>query len=175
MDAQTPAVDVEELRRLQQRGPVQIVDVREDWEWNAGHIPGAVHVPLSELAARAGAIDKTKTAYLHCGVDTRSRKAAVQLRHLGWTSLAVVLGGYTAWSESGFPLVAARRHAWSMQRQVRFGAGLLVLLGAALGWKVHPGFYALCAFVGAGLAFSGATDICPMAGLLGKMPWNKGE
>jgi hypothetical protein len=57
-------------------------------------------------------------------------------------------------------------------RQVRILEGSLVLVGVGLGWLVHPGFYSLSAFIGAGLVFSGITDTCGMAWMLGRMPWN---
>ena len=60
----------------------------------------------------------------------------------------------------------------SLERQVRIAAGTLVLIGVALGF-VHPAFFALAAFVGAGLTFAGITDRCGMALILAKMPWNK--
>jgi predicted branched-subunit amino acid permease len=59
-----------------------------------------------------------------------------------------------------------------LERQVRIAAGSLVLLGAVLGWLVQPGFFALSAFVGAGLVFAGITDFCGMGIVLSKMPWN---
>jgi hypothetical protein len=55
---------------------------------------------------------------------------------------------------------------------VRIAAGLLVLLGALLGWLVHPVFVSLAAFLGAGLVFAGVTDTCGMGMLLARMPWN---
>ena len=61
----------------------------------------------------------------------------------------------------------------SLERQVRIAAGSLVLLGAALGFFVHPYWLALSAFVGAGLLFAGITDTCGMGMLLAKMPWNQ--
>ena len=61
----------------------------------------------------------------------------------------------------------------SLERQVRIGAGSLVLLGVLLGWLVHPAFFGLSAFVGAGLVFAGVTDWCGMGLLLAKMPWNR--
>jgi hypothetical protein len=63
--------------------------------------------------------------------------------------------------------------AMSLERQVRIAAGALVLLGVILGTWVHPGFYGLSAFVGAGLIFAGFTDWCGMAMVLAKMPWNQ--
>ena len=63
--------------------------------------------------------------------------------------------------------------AISLERQVRIVAGLLVLLGTALGWFVHPAFIGLSAFVGAGLVFAGITDTCGMGMILARMPWNQ--
>ena len=63
----------------------------------------------------------------------------------------------------------------SLERQVRIAAGLLVCLGALLGWLIHPALIALSAFVGAGLVFSGITDTCGMGLLLARMPWNRGN
>ena len=57
--------------------------------------------------------------------------------------------------------------------QLRIAAGLLVLVGIMLGWRVHPIFFALSAFVGAGLVFAGITDTCGMGLLLARMPWNR--
>jgi len=64
-------------------------------------------------------------------------------------------------------------NAISIERQVRIAAGLLVFFGVLLGVWVHPGFLAISAFVGAGLAFAGITDTCGMAMMLAKMPWNR--
>ena len=56
---------------------------------------------------------------------------------------------------------------------MRIAAGSLVLLGALLGWLVHPAFIGLSAFVGAGLVFAGVTDTCGMGMILARMPWNQ--
>jgi hypothetical protein len=58
---------------------------------------------------------------------------------------------------------------------VRFAAGLLAFSGAALGFTVDPRWFHLSGFVGLGLMFAGATDICTMALILAKMPWNRGS
>jgi hypothetical protein len=62
---------------------------------------------------------------------------------------------------------------FSLERQVRLIAGLLVLAGVLLSLTVQHNWIFLAAVVGAGLAFAGLTDICMMAGLLARMPWNK--
>jgi hypothetical protein len=60
-----------------------------------------------------------------------------------------------------------------MERQVRIGAGALVLASLALAQWVHPAWIGLAAFMGAGLVFSGVTGFCGMAIILAKMPWNQ--
>ncbi len=61
----------------------------------------------------------------------------------------------------------------SLERQVRITAGLLVLLGVALGYFVQPVWLGVAAFIGAGLTFAGVTDKCGMAMVLARMPWNQ--
>lgn len=60
-----------------------------------------------------------------------------------------------------------------MERQVRFTAGALVLLGLLLGLFVHPVFQLLSAAIAAGLVFSALTDTCGMAVVLGRLPFNR--
>jgi hypothetical protein len=62
----------------------------------------------------------------------------------------------------------------SIMRQVQLVVGVGVLIGAALAWWVHPGFVIIPAFLGAGLAFAGATGTCGLAAVLSRMPWNRG-
>ena len=66
-----------------------------------------------------------------------------------------------------------QRLEWHETRQVRVGAGALVLAGVLLGSLAHPGFFVLAGFVGAGLVFAGLTDWCGMGLLLAKAPWNQ--
>jgi hypothetical protein len=58
-------------------------------------------------------------------------------------------------------------------RQVRIVVGTLVALGVLLGFLVHPGFYGLSAFVGAGLLLAGVTGSCLLANLLARLPYNR--
>jgi hypothetical protein len=60
-----------------------------------------------------------------------------------------------------------------IMRQVQISAGSLVVIGVLMGALVHPAFYALSAFVGAGLVFAGVSGFCGMARLLALMPWNR--
>ncbi len=69
-------------------------------------------------------------------------------------------------------MVTSNRVRWSLERQVRLGAGLLVILGILLSLTMNQFWISLSAFVGLGLCFAGLTDICPMGLVLGRMPWN---
>lgn len=64
-------------------------------------------------------------------------------------------------------------HRWRIMHQVQISAGILVVAGATLGFLAHPAFYALSAFVGAGLAIAGVAGWCGRALLLKTMPWNR--
>jgi rhodanese-related sulfurtransferase len=83
-----------------------------------------------------------------------------------------VTGGTVAWEQAGLPVKRGKK-AISLERQVRIAAGFLTLLGAVLGFFVHPYFIGLSAFIGAGLMFAGITDTCGMGMMLAKMPWNQ--
>ena len=85
----------------------------------------------------------------------------------------VLDGGMRAWREAGLPVIAPLKTSWSLERQVRLGAGILILIGIALTLLVSKLWILMPAFVGAGLTFAGATDICIMGKLLARMPWNQ--
>ncbi len=108
-----------------------------------------------------------------CRSGNRAKQAAERLARKGFTDVHVVEGGMLAWTEAGLPVVKGESKVWSLERQVRFVAGLLVVLGAGLSIAAHPYFIALSAFVGAGLVFAAVTDTCGMAMILARMPWNQ--
>ncbi|MDE2143947.1 MAG: rhodanese-like domain-containing protein [Elusimicrobia bacterium] len=153
----------------------QLVDVREVSETDAVRVEGALNLPLSRLREHAGALDRSRPIFLLCRSGARAASAATQLHDLGHRDIQVVRGGLDAWVAAGNPVVRGVARVWSMERQVRFAAGLLAAAGAALGCLVHPAFYVLPALVGAGLMFSAATDTCTMALVLARMPWNQGS
>ena len=92
---------------------------------------------------------------------------------MGHEKVAVLDGGLEAWKSAGLPTRTDRKAPLEMMRQVQIAAGGLVLIGVGLGLLVHPGFFGLAAFVGAGLTFAGATGFCGMARLLALAPWNR--
>lgn len=110
--------------------------------------------------------------YLICRTGNRAEQAREQFLQAGYENVVNVEGGTVACEQAGLP-VNTGKQAISLERQVRIAAGLLVLVGVMLGVLVHPYFYALPAFVGAGLVFAGVTDTCGMGLLLARMPWNQ--
>ena len=82
---------------------VQLADVRETDEWNAGHLPGAVHVPKSYLEqwAEDRIPDKNKRTVLYCAGGVRSVMAADTLQKLGYTDVVSMSGGFNRWKDSG--------------------------------------------------------------------------
>ena len=168
----TATINVRELSQLCRSGQKpEIVDVRSEAEFAAGHIPGAKCIPLQQLPFRHADLDDGDLV-LVCEAGTRACIARKTLEQRSAT-IAVLDGGTRAWREAGFPLVSALHTSWSLERQVRFGAGLLILIGVALTLFVSKTWILMPAFVGAGLTFAGATDICMMGRLLARMPWNQ--
>lgn len=169
-------VEPEEAHRvLEEKGAGQLVDVREVSEVDALRVEGALNLPLSRLRELAGRLDKRGPVYLLCRAGSRAASAASQLQELGHKDIFVVRGGLDAWAAAGKPVVRGESRVWSMERQVRFAAGALVLCGVVLGATVHPGWFILSGFVGAGLVFSAVTDTCTMALVLARLPWNRGS
>lgn len=170
-------ITVAELsRETAARPDVVLLDVRSPAEFNTSHVPGAKNVPLDQLDPRAlvdgGQIPPLHSVYLLCQTGGRATKAAEKFAKAGIDNAVVVEGSTKAWIEAGLPVERGTSKAISIERQVRIGAGSLVLLGVLLAVFVHPGFIALSGFVGAGLLFAGITDWCGMGLLLAKAPWN---
>jgi rhodanese-related sulfurtransferase len=82
------------------------LDVREDDEWQAGHIDGARHIPLGELSGRIGDLPKDRPILAVCRSGSRSAAAVRGLRQLGYDAENLD-GGVTAWAKAGLPLVDA--------------------------------------------------------------------
>lgn len=80
----------------------QIVDVREDEEVAEGMIPGAIHIPLGQLSARAGELDRERPVITVCRSGRRSDHAAKQLEAAGFDA-ATMGGGMVAWQSAGLP------------------------------------------------------------------------
>lgn len=156
---------------------ITVIDVRTPLEYDEVHVKQAVNIPLDELSPRAliasGKLPGDQSIYILCRSGQRATKAADQFSKEGFGNAVVVEGGTLAWIASGLAAENGANSTISLERQVRIGAGSLVLTGVLLGHFVHPGFYGIPAFVGSGLIFAGITDWCGMGLLLAKAPWNK--
>lgn len=167
-------ISPQELRLRLDSGDAILIDIREADEHAREHILGARLAPLSSIDAHDFDRDHGKTAVFHCKSGARTQMNAARLLARGFRSACYLDGGLDAWKRAGFPVHSNRNAPLDIMRKVQIAAGGLILLGVALGALVHPGFYALSAFVGAGLTFAGATGWCGMAMLLKTTPWNRG-
>jgi hydroxyacylglutathione hydrolase len=101
-DAQIP-LSPERVAQLLDRGEVQVIDVRAEVEWEAGHIPGATHIELDQVPAHTDAIEKGKPVVFQCRGGSRSELVASAFRESGWDAHNME-GGLRAWSERSLPL-----------------------------------------------------------------------
>ena len=162
--------------RITKGEKIHLVDVRSPAEFQAVHAEGAILCPLDtlnprELARKLG-ISPSSPAALLCAAGNRAKKAAEKFVAEGIPHCLVVEGGTQAWEAAGLPVLKGKG-VISIERQVRIGAGTLILTGVLLGFFIHPGWYILSGFIGGGLIFAGITDWCSMGLLLAKMPWNQ--
>jgi len=83
-----------------------VLDVRETREFTEGKVPGALHIPLSQLKERVGELEKMKErpVITYCARGQRSRSAGSTLQRAGFTKLYNLIGGHKAWKDAGMPL-----------------------------------------------------------------------
>jgi rhodanese-related sulfurtransferase len=93
----TKTATTAELQHQLDTGAPVLIDVREPWEFEAGHIPGAVNIPLGTLPDRASTFKPHAETFLICKSGNRSGDAARQLKALGFTQAYSVKGGMNAW------------------------------------------------------------------------------
>jgi rhodanese-related sulfurtransferase len=100
-------IDIDEYRTMRESGEEHmLVDTREDSEWAAGHVAGAVHIGkgVIERDIETKAPDKATTLVLYCGGGFRSALAADNLQKMGYTNVISLEGGWRALKEAGLPL-----------------------------------------------------------------------
>ncbi|HSC21264.1 MAG TPA: rhodanese-like domain-containing protein [Solirubrobacterales bacterium] len=102
MGDEAKEISREEARKLLDEG-AQLVDVRADHEWNAGHIANAKHVPLPELPQRTGELDQDRPVVVYCRGGNRSSMAAAALNDAGFEAVKLS-DGIVGWSEDQLPL-----------------------------------------------------------------------
>ena len=155
------------------KGQAVLFDVRDPDEFARRHVKGARLRPLASLESAPLDVPAGALPIFTCRSGMRTAANCARLAAVSGGQAVVLAGGVDGWAAAGLPLVEDRKAPLEMMRQVQIAAGTLVLIGVGLGLMVHPGFFALAAFVGAGLTFAGATGFCGMARLLALMPWNR--
>jgi len=127
---QIEEVDPREVHELQQNGNgngAVIVDVREQHEFEAAHLPGAVHVPRGYLESRieGSVADRSKRVILYCATGQRSALAAHTLKDLlGYEDVASMRGGITLWKDRGYDVEVPR--ALSPEQRERYSRHILI-------------------------------------------------
>jgi rhodanese-related sulfurtransferase len=96
-------VEATRAAELLERGEVVVLDVRENVEWKAGRIPGALHIPLAQVPFRGGELPRDTTIVTVCRSGHRSGLAARGLQHAGYR-VENLAGGMKAWARAGLPL-----------------------------------------------------------------------
>lgn len=94
-----PEVDIDQVP-----ADAVLLDVREDDEWQAGHAPTAVHVPMTELADRLDDVPEGDPVYVICRSGGRSARVTAYLNGNGWDAVNV-RGGMGSWAAAGRPMV----------------------------------------------------------------------
>jgi hydroxyacylglutathione hydrolase len=99
-----PLLSVQQLKeKLDRREEMTVLDVRDEIEWNAGHLAGAQHIYAGQVAARLAEIPRTRPVAVMCSVGHRAGLAASILQRAGYPQVYNVLGSFVAWRHAGYP------------------------------------------------------------------------
>lgn len=150
-----------------------LIDVRTQSEFEDHHINGSVNIPLDNLLDFKEEIKTSKKQPIFvCKSGSRSSKACELLQKGVLDEVYSLEGGIDEWKESNFEINYGKKH-WSLERQVRFTAGTLIVIGIIGNILIHDNFKFLSLFIGIGLIFAAITNTCGLGILLSKMPWNQ--
>jgi len=119
-------IDATQARDRIESGEPVVVDVREQEEWDEGHIPGAVHVPRGHLESRIERLapDAARPVVVYCSQGNRSAFAAKTLVELGYEDVVSLAGGFTDWKRNGFPVQL--QAGLDAPRRARYSRHLLI-------------------------------------------------
>lgn len=151
-----------------------LIDVRSPAEFESIHIQGSHNIPLEEFKEHAKEISNiNKKIVLICRTGNRAKTALEQIQCKGCKEARILEGGITSCKEN-YKFIKGKQK-WDIERQVRFIAGLIVLLSVLLGYVISPYFYFLSGAIGLGLVIASLTNSCLMGMLLMKLPYNKSK
>ena len=124
--AEIEEIDARGARELLDSDSPAVVDVRDQNEWDEGHLPGAVHVPRGSLESRIenAVPDRSQPVLVYCSQGNRSAFAARALDELGYENVLSLAGGFTDWKRNGFPFEQPRTLADGQRR--RYSRHLLI-------------------------------------------------
>jgi sulfur-carrier protein adenylyltransferase/sulfurtransferase len=124
--AEISEVDAARFRELGESGDPVVVDVREQDEWDEGHIPGAVHIPRGHLESRIerAAPDQSRQVLLYCSAGNRSAFAAKTLEEMGYDDVVSLAAGFTDWKRNGFPV--QQQAGLDAPKRARYSRHLLI-------------------------------------------------
>jgi rhodanese-related sulfurtransferase len=170
----TDTIDAQRLRELMREDPaLRILDVRTGGEFDTVHIPGSYNVPLDTLGEHVDDLaDVEHPVVLICKSGARAGQAHSKLSDAGKQHLHILEGGMDAWESAGGDVVRGTSTTWALDRQVRFVAGSISLVGILLSIFVPKAKW-LAGGVAAGLTFSAVSNTCAMGTALSKLPYNK--
>lgn len=166
-----PAKKVKQI--LEESSDCKIIDVREMSEFTHEHIEDSVHAPLSKFDDHHQDINPNHDYFILCKSGNRACKAGDQLAALGFSNFKIIEDGIEGWKKANLPVLKGQSKVWSLERQVRFTAGLMVTVGLGVGYFYHPAGFLFSALIGIGLMFAAVTNTCGMGLMLAKMPWNQ--
>ena len=99
-------IEPAEVATLAESGEAEVIDVRRDYEHEAGHIAGSRHIEMNDLTSHADSIPKDRTVVFYCRGGSRSAMAAEAFSQAGFDARNMA-GGMKAWAEQGLPLEPA--------------------------------------------------------------------
>jgi len=119
-------IDATHARERIESGEPVVVDVREQDEWDEGHIAGAIHVPRGHLESRIERLapDTSRPVVVYCSAGNRSAFAAKTLTDLGYEDVVSLAGGFTDWKRNGFPVQL--QAGLDAPRRARYSRHLLI-------------------------------------------------
>ncbi len=154
---------------------VTFLDVRTPGEFETVHIPSAENLPLDRLDHHVDRlrelVDTDAEVVLVCRSGNRAHQAQDALVEHGLPRLRILEGGMLAWQASEGPVVQDVIR-WDLERQVRFAAGLIVLVSILVSIVWPPARFVAGA-LGVGLIVAAVTNTCAMGMLLSKLPYNR--
>lgn len=169
-------------KQLSENPYLRMIDVRSPAEYESVHIAGSYNIPMNTLQQHGARIRENvrDPIVFVCQSGKRAssaHEAAIAdpqtqaLVERGLIHIHVLQGGIKAWQAAGGK-VRRGQDRWSMERQIRFIAGTIVLASiVASAWI--PWTRWIAGFVGAGLTFAALTNFCAMESIVAKMPWNR--